>query len=520
MAGQILYLQFKRGRYSARLAVPKPLRAHLGGRSELTKALGADKRAAIKALPGVVAQLQNEMAQAERQAQPGGVTARYRMEAGQIASSHYSRRLALDDELRGDWRYASTGYIDEQLVADLRDAIAGKLDDKRLQRLIGEQVERFRALGNLDALPGSDEWRSIARALCVAELEALARVAERDEGDFTGKPSHPVIVNAEPVDDRPAPVNLVKLWDDYVKSRTQAGFMRDGGARSMPAIESLRAFLKHNNAARITRKDLLSWRDDLMKRLSAKTTNDIYLSAVRSLFKWAHENERLPENVAKDVRQPKPRKVYGRERGYTDAEAITLLKASLAYEPTPDDRGKVREHRTTVAAKRWGPIICAFSGARVSEIMQLRKDDIRQESGRWVMRITPDAGTVKAGGYRDVPIHLQVIALGFASYVDQAPAGPLFNASTDPIKAASTAARQAARLSDWLQESKLVPDGLMPNHAWRHRLKTQARDLGLDMRIIDAIQGHAGKTAGDDYGDVSLIARSRVIDALPDYDLS
>ena len=47
-------------------------------------------------------------------------------------------------------------------------------------------------MGNIDAVLGTDEWRVIARALCKAELEALARVAERDDGDFTVLPSDPV----------------------------------------------------------------------------------------------------------------------------------------------------------------------------------------------------------------------------------------------------------------------------------------------------------------------------------------
>jgi hypothetical protein len=40
------------------------------------------------------------------------------------------------------------------------------------------------------------------------------------------------------------------------------------------------------------------------------------------------------------------------------------------------------------------------------------------------------------------------------------------------------------------------------------------------MRVIDAMQGHAGRTAGENYGDVTLVAKSRVIEALPDYDLT
>jgi hypothetical protein len=46
------------------------------------------------------------------------------------------------------------------------------------------------------------------------------------------------------------------------------------------------------------------------------------------------------------------------------------------------------------------------------------------------------------------------------------------------------------------------------------------RELGLSDRVIDAIQGHAGRIAGDSYDDVTITAKFKAIDALPDYDLS
>lgn len=52
-----------------------------------------------------------------------------------------------------------------------------------------------------------------------------------------------------------------------------------------------------------------------------------------------------------------------------------------------------------VQTKRWVPLFCAFIGARVAEITQLRKEDLRQVDGMWVARITPNAGTVKSSGY-------------------------------------------------------------------------------------------------------------------------
>jgi len=443
------------------------------------------------------------------------------MSAAQLAASHYAQRLTLDEQLRTDPRYASVG-VDDLYVQRLRDGMAGKLSDDELMGLMGAQIERFRLKGNLAAQAGSAEWREIARALCVAEFEALSRSVERDEADYSGKPAHPLLVNFALPEDPPEPVNLSKLWSDYLALRLQAGFIKDGGKRQEPVIRSLRRFLKHNDAQRVTKKDLLGWRDHLLNvdKLSAKTINDIYLSTIRSLFAWAHENERLSENVAALVRQPKPRKVQSRERGYTDSEALAVLHAARSHVPKPNQFGFVRETPHMTAAKQWAPLLCAFSGARISEITQLRKEDFRKEGAHWIMRITPYAGTVKAGGWRDVPLHRQIIALGFIDFLNMRKDGPLFHGGDNPAEYKKAAASVSDEVAKWLRRSNITPEGVQPNHAWRHRLKTVGRELGLSDRVIDAIQGHAGRTAGDGYGDVTIAAKIRAIDMLPDFDLN
>lgn len=518
MAGKVRHLVNRSGRYFARLVVPQELRKAVN-KTELRTPLGGDYRQALKLLPGAVAQLQREIAQAERNAAgmgQGVPAARYPLAPDQIALSHYLQRLAFDDELRNEPRWASVG-IDDGYVQVVREGMAGRLADAELAHLVGSQIERFRASGNVSAPAGSDEWRMIARALCAAEYEALSRVVERDEGDFTGKPSHPIITNAKMPEDEKEPVKLTRLWADYVQSRKSAGFMRDGGKRQAPVIQSLRKFLKHDDAARVRPEDLIAWRDELIRTLSAKTVNDIYLSTVRSLFTWADENRRLTSNPAAKVKQPKPRKVYGRERGYTDSEALIVLRASRGYEPLADEFGRVRETQQLVSAKRWVPLLCAFSGARVSEITQLRFEDIRKEGDVYVMRITPEAGTVKAGDFRDVPIHRQVLAEGFLGFVDGVGQGPLFHNGRDPAKYAAKAQRISNQIAEWLRTKEIAPDGVQPSHGWRHRFKTQSRELGISERVADAIQGHAGRTAGENYGDVTLKARVSAINLLPDY---
>lgn len=518
MAGKVRHLINRSGRYHARLVVPKDLR-DVVGKTELRSPLGADYRQALKLLPGAVARLQHQIAQAERKAGQGHAqagAARYPLAPDQLALSHYNQRLAFDDLLRNEPGYADS-CIDDLYVSRLRKAVAGRSNDDELHALIGDQLERFRAIGNISAGQGSDEWRVIARALCSAELEALARVAERDEGDYTGTPTAPIIVNAQPPADVPEPVSLKGLWADYVNARKQAGFMRDGGCQLGLAVERLRKFVKHDDAARLMRKDIIDWRDHLLIELSAKTVSDKYLSTIRSLLNWAVENERLAQNVAATVKQPKKRRTLGREKGFTNDEATKLLTASRAYLPHEDARGRVREKPELVAAKQWVPILAAFSGARVTELTQLRKEDLRRESGQWVMRITPISGSVKSDEYRDVPLHRQIIAEGFERFLEAAKDGPLFHGGTDPEKYQTKAVRISSQLAEWLRKSGLVPEKVQPNHAWRHRLKTQFMELGIGYRFADAIQGHSGKNSSDGYGDITITMRADAIAKLPEY---
>jgi integrase len=246
---------------------------------------------------------------------------------------------------------------------------------------------------------------------------------------------------------------------------------------------------------------------------------NVYLASVRAILRWAYEKDLLPTNASEGVRQETPKKVRSRERGYTTAEATRLLRSSLGYVPSEVSNRSNREKPCLTAAKRWIPILCAFTGARVVEVAQLRKEDVRQEGEQWVIRISPEAGSVKTGVFRDVPLHRQIVALGFADFVKSSKPGPLFHNASGVEKYLDGVRVTSGRLSEWLNRCGLVPQGVQPSHGWRHRFKTLGRELGLSDRIVDAIQGHAGRTAGDGYGDVSILAMARVIGALPDYDL-
>jgi integrase len=70
--------------------------------------------------------------------------------------------------------------------------------------------------------------------------------------------------------------------------------------------------------------------------------------------------------------------------------------------------------------------LCAYTGARVNEISQLRREDIFQVENLWCIRISPEAGTAKDAKERVVPLHPHLIEQGFAKFAQATKRGKLF----------------------------------------------------------------------------------------------
>jgi integrase len=179
----------------------------------------------------------------------------------------------------------------------------------------------------------------------------------------------------------------------------------------------------------------------------------------------------------------------------------------------------------TAAAYRWVPWLCAYTGARVGEITQLRKQDLRQVSpaegggaALWVITITPEAGTVKTNAAREVVLHRHLVEQGFPAFVASAKPGHLFlrpaadGSSLGPLRGVRNRLREFARA--------IVTDpNVAPNHGWRHRFKTVGMQADIAPRILDAIQGQAPVSAADHYGDVTLRTMADAIAKFPRIDL-
>jgi integrase len=270
-------------------------------------------------------------------------------------------------------------------------------------------------------------------------------------------------------------------------------------------MNELSRFLDHDDARRVTADDLVKWKEELLaKERAAKTIRDSKLAPVRAIFQWAVDNRKLDANPAARINIDLKSRPSEKRRGYTDDEAKVILRAA---------RTEKESHR------RWVPWVCAYTGARIAEICQLRSEDIKQIENIWCIAFAAEAGSLKnLNSERVVPVHPALIDEGFLKFAASVGKGPLF-----PDLSEDRFGRRGGNgtkiLGRWIKSLGVVDKRLAPNHSWRHRIKTLGRRNGLAVDILDAMTGHGRKTVADTYGEFPPEAMLRELKKIPALEL-
>jgi integrase len=105
-----------------------------------------------------------------------------------------------------------------------------------------------------------------------------------------------------------------------------------------------------------------------------------------------------------------------------------------------------------------------------------------------------------------VPLHPHLIELGFLAFARRKRGNaPLFHSTErqrNPDRRNPTYTSVGNKLAEWVRGLGIKDPLVAPSHGWRHRFKTVARKVRMDAEVRDAIQGHAPRTEGEDYGEV------------------
>lgn len=137
----------------------------------------------------------------------------------------------------------------------------------------------------------------------------------------------------------------------------------------------------------------------------------------------------------------------------------------------------------------WGPLVGLFTGARAEEIASLDLAQVYPEKGIWVIDI-PDGKTENA--VRKVPVHDQLLALGFTDYVQclqKAGYKKLFpHLQNGKNGYKKNMCRTFGEYLD-LPEVNIV-DPLKVFHSFRHTFVTKLTGAGVNEGLKRAMVGH------------------------------
>ena len=476
----------KTGVYRLRKAVPPSLRGIVGKRELIvslrTKDPAIARKLAPEALRGIEAQLEKA-----RAASLPGCALTFR-EIAALCGVWYRREVAEFEDDPGDpagWEAADDALLDK-LPADRETG-----EPLDFQPGADDLAEAQGFLAGQGVAADADSLRRFAVELFHTKRKAAGTLRRRAEGDYSPDPtlaafpSEPVRREAKPAG--PPPLTAEALLEAWAAERLPSAATRKKYGTSLRLFSRIVGF---DDLRRVTADDVVRFKAARFAEGKDPGTVADDVQAASAVCKWAVKNMGLPSNPFAGLAPKVNRRGPARRAPYDDDEAARILTAA----------------RGETGWLRWLPWLLCFTGARISEVAEMRRRDVRRDSGVDILDFLPLAN--RAGKnetfQRMVPLHPAVIAEGFLDYVRTLPSdpdGPLF----PDLAIAKDGTRTATAIKThgrWVKrEGGIAGKDKAPAHSWRHRMEDELRKVRALPEVQDAITGrHNPRNAGDGYG--------------------
>ena len=350
---------------------------------------------------------------------------------------------------------------------------------------------------------------------------------------------------------------LLSVFEDYAEDRQ----LTDGKTRAvLRSIDAYRALVKEFTelcgdlpVADITREVVRQYRADIatmpargegIRKLTARqkiakaneeglppieaATIRNKVRAISAVLSYALRMQLIPENpiIAGGIgnaaaKAASKRSTARRNRNfYNDAELTAIFTSPVftqeGWAPPRADFGK---------AWYWMPLLMYYTGARREELAQLAVRDVKTdqaEIGPYLSILNAegeddgDRGVKNDGSRRSIPLHSDLIQLGFLEYVKTQHQGGALFPKLEANPAGYFGANFGKRWAEYLRKTVDLDSPANPSHGFRHTFKTLCRKVGIPEDVSDAITGHAGPASvSRDYGEMPLIRMAQEIKKLP-----
>jgi len=246
-------------------------------------------------------------------------------------------------------------------------------------------------------------------------------------------------------------------------------------------------------------------------RITAATINK-QLGGVQSICIWANDNGLVPDDV--QWTDPFSKLRLPEERSERTSFEIAELKLLFASPVFATHRFPLGAHG---AAGFWLPVLALFSGARQAELGSLTAANVQTdvETGVALLYFVTERARGKRvktdASERVVPVHPEVIRLGFLSYVDARRRDDGADAWLFPSVAPDRGRAGVPAWSQWFGRylrAAGVTDKAKVFHSFRHTVKDALRRGRADHEIREALIGHAqASSVSWGYGANAMLSR-------------
>ncbi|MFC1507969.1 site-specific integrase [Pseudomonadota bacterium] len=194
---------------------------------------------------------------------------------------------------------------------------------------------------------------------------------------------------------------------------------------------------------------------------------------------------------------------WAESRGYVEKNHFYKLRVRKAlttdrrYQFTCDELLRIFTMRDyekgTFPYYYWLPLLLRFTGARLNELCQLTKDDLKQLDGYWGIRIcalSPGQRVKNENSERFVPLHTALINRGFVEFVASRPSQRIF----DELKLVN--GYYSATASKWFarRRAQLGFKRGKDAYSFRHRTVDELKQKGVALEVIQELVGHSSNT--------------------------
>jgi integrase len=255
------------------------------------------------------------------------------------------------------------------------------------------------------------------------------------------------------------------------------------------------------------------------KQLLSPVTQQQYLAAFRDVLDLALKKRLIPANPAEGLKPVKRDSVAAAEKRkpFTTEQLKSFFHSKFysecAKHPLPFAHDKT-------GWRFWLPLICLFMGMRPNEAAQMLVSDLKQTSnGIWYLDITattdddednslsPPKTLKTAHSRRKIPLHPQLIAIGFLQFVEMRKnngVGLRLFPELKPDKYGNHASYALKRFRDSYLPHAIKLEPKQSFYSFRHTWRDALRRIDAQPATLQALGAWSqGKLVSDDYGDKS-----------------